>query len=417
MIDIKEENKRRAKFKKLLKDLNEKDVSNDTVLRGQVYTDIVYIYTGNSKIVDFHHYYSDIFSTLSGIKNSGREIELIGANLQALYEFSSSKGDTDIRECIRKLLDHTNLELARINYVSGIDDKVINASEIEETIIDVDTRVAEQEEKVTDLKRSTDNAYSNYISILGIFSAIVLVFFGGTSILSNVIVGMHETPVEKSILICVLTGIIVFDIIFMFIYFLAKLLDRSISATNERVWWENIVVRFRLRYPIVFYCNMAAGIMSLLCSVIIIIRKIFRIEVGRKTLFSILQKNVIILYKENSMALNLILVLFIFDILFTVAYVIAKIMDVNIGTVISLRNRYGYWWNMEDNKYAVYRAGDIVKLFDTEKAAMKFARRAESRESACAYLINFFKRTLLRYPYFSIVNIVIILLIIFSLTK
>lgn len=44
MIDIKEENKRRAKFKKLLKDLNEKDVSNDTVLRGQVYTDIVYIY-------------------------------------------------------------------------------------------------------------------------------------------------------------------------------------------------------------------------------------------------------------------------------------------------------------------------------------------------------------------------------------
>lgn len=287
MIDIKEENKRRAKFKKVLKDLNEKDISNDAVLRGKIYSDIKYIYTGNSKTVDFHHYYSDIFSTLSGIKINGKEIELIGSNLQSLYEFSTSKGDTDIRVCIRKLLDHTNLELSRINYVSTIDNKIIAASTIEESISDINTKVEEQKTKVDELNRNTNNAYSSYISILGIFSAIVLVFFGGTSILSNVIAGMDKTPVEKSILICVLTGIVVFDIIFMFIYFLSKLLDRSISATNEVVSWEKLTVRFRLRYPIVFYCNMVASIISVICSLIIITRKILSIKAEEETLFSI----------------------------------------------------------------------------------------------------------------------------------
>lgn len=413
MIDIKDENKRRAKFRQVLKSLDKEDISNNTVLRGQIYTDIIYIYTGNSKNVDFHHYYSDIFSTLNEIKNSGKEIELIGANLQALYEFSTAKGDTNIRECIRKLLDHTNLELARINYVSTIDDKIINASDIENSINGVGVRVAEQEEKVEKLERSTDSAYSNYISILGIFSAIVLVFFGGTTIFSNVISGMHETPVEKSILICVLTGIVVYDIIFMFIYFLSKLLDRSISATSESVWWQNIVVRFRLRYPIVFYCNMIAGIVLLICGVVIIVRKILEIRIERKTLFSVLQSYVVMLYKDNSMVINLLCILFIFDLLFTVAYVIAKVMDVNIGTVIALKNRYGYWWDMENGQYIVYRAGDETKRFSKEKEAMKYVRRAGKRESAYAYVVNFFKRALFRYPYFSIVNIAIIGWIVF----
>lgn len=413
MIDIRDENKRRAKFKRVLKNLNEEDISNNTDLRGQIYTDIIYIYTGNSKNVDFHHYYSDIFSTLSEIKNSGKEIELVGANLQALYDFSTAKGDTDIRECIRKLLDHTNLELARINYVSTIDDKIINASDIEKSINGVGAKVAEQKEKVEKLERSTDNAYSNYISILGIFSAIVLVFFGGTTILSNVISGMHETPVEKSILICVLTGIVIYDIIFMFIYFLSKLLDRSISATNESVWWQNIVVRFRLRYPIVFYSNMIAGVVSFVCIAIIIARKILQIKIERETLFCILQRCVVMLYKDNSMAMNLLCILLIFDMLFAVTYVIAKIMDVNIGTVIALKNRYGYWWDMENDQYIVYRAGDEIKRFDKEKEAIKYARRAGKRESAYAYVVNFFKRALFRYPYFSIVNIVIIGLIFF----
>lgn len=413
MIDIRDENKRRAKFKRVLKNLNEEDISNNTDLRGQIYTDIIYIYTGNSKNVDFHHYYSDIFSTLSEIKNSGKEIELVGANLQALYDFSTAKGDTDIRECIRKLLDHTNLELARINYVSTIDDKIINASDIEKSINGVGAKVAEQKEKVEKLERSTDNAYSNYISILGIFSAIVLVFFGGTTILSNVISGMHETPVEKSILICVLTGIVIYDIIFMFIYFLSKLLDRSISATNESVWWQNIVVRFRLRYPIVFYSNMIAGVVSFVCIAIIIARKILQIKIERETLFCILQRCVVMLYKDNSMAMNLLCILLIFDMLFAVTYVIAKIMDVNIGTVIALKNRYGYWWDMENDQYIVYRAGDEIKRFDKEKEAIKYARRAGKRESAYAYVVNFFKRALFRYPYFSVVNIVIIGLIFF----
>lgn len=119
------------------------------------------------------------------------------------------------------------------------------------------------------------------------------------------------------------------------------------------------------------------------------------------------------LYKKNSVEVNLLCLLFVLDVLFVIAYIISRIMDINIGTVISLRNRYGYWWNIEDDMYVVYRAGDRVKTFKTENEAMNYARKSESRDSALAYVVNFFKRALFRYPYFSLINIVIVLLVIF----
>ena len=413
MIGIKEENQRRADFKKLIRDLNEKDISNDTSLRNKLYVDVIRIYMGNGKEVDFRHYYSDIFATLSDIKHCGKEIELIGDNLQCLYEYAVSKKNEAMIECMRKLLDHTNLELSRINYISTIDEKIIDPNTMEQSMGDIKGIVQEQKTKVEDLLHKTENAYSNYIAILGIFSAIVIVFFSGTTILSNVISTMQNTPAEKSILICVIAGIVVFDIIFMFIYFLAKLLDRSVSATNQIIYWEKLTTRFRLRYPIVFYCNMGAGIVSIICCVIILMRKIFDIEVGEETCFSLIKNQIITLYGQHKISMMLFGILLLFDFLFAIAYIIAKVMDFNIGSTVRLRYKQGYWWRIQDDgTYSVYKVADTIKSFKSEEAAIKYIRMVTAIEAFSVHIRNFFIRGLCRYPYLSMINIVMAFLII-----
>lgn len=82
----------------------------------------------------------------------------------------------------RDFLDHTNLEVARISYLSLLDNKRIRPDEIDKSLDKMGERVGKQEKRVEKLTKDTDNAYSNFIAILGIFSAVVMVFFGGSSL-------------------------------------------------------------------------------------------------------------------------------------------------------------------------------------------------------------------------------------------
>lgn len=96
MISSDEEQKRRKKFAELIKKLNIRDISSDSGLRGELYSDIRYIYTGNNGNIDFRHYYSDVFQKLIKLNQDGQDIALMGHSLQLLYDFSVKEG---IRNC------------------------------------------------------------------------------------------------------------------------------------------------------------------------------------------------------------------------------------------------------------------------------------------------------------------------------
>lgn len=145
-----------------------------------------------------------------------------------------------MKEAVYQLYDHVNLDIARINYIKVVDRRLETTGEDLKGKIE-DAKVAAQKvQEITDsltgtveaMSNKVNNAYSEFVSILGIFSAIVLVFFGGTSIFGNIISNMKGTYIFKCIIMCLLTGIVIFDIIFMFIYFMAKIINRNIAATN-----------------------------------------------------------------------------------------------------------------------------------------------------------------------------------------
>ena len=85
------------------------------------FEDIYYNYNRNEK---FRHYYSDIFSTLTLIDGDSSigSLDILAQNIQTIKDGYIPKNTDengnaiDISKEIVKLYDHTNLDIARINY-------------------------------------------------------------------------------------------------------------------------------------------------------------------------------------------------------------------------------------------------------------------------------------------------------------
>lgn len=96
------------------------------------------------------------------------------------------KKEYGIVECIKKLYDHVNLETARITYLNGIEAHEIRPEIVRNMLDDVGNQITIQDEKVNRIIKHTDVAYSNFIAILGIFLAIVMVFFWECYVISSI---------------------------------------------------------------------------------------------------------------------------------------------------------------------------------------------------------------------------------------
>ena len=96
----------------------------------------------------------------------------------------------------------------------------------------IDLEVKEFREETNSLKGKVEDSYSQFVSILGIFSAVVLVFFGGMTAFGELFANMHSIGRFKLIFTAAFVGLIIFNMVFMFLYVLAKLLNREIAAST-----------------------------------------------------------------------------------------------------------------------------------------------------------------------------------------
>lgn len=87
------------------------------------------------------------------------------------------------------------------------------------------------------------------ISLVGIFTALSFLVFGGVSSLDNIFDGAKNIPLLKLLIVGSVWGICMINLIFIFIFFIAKLTGISIKSDNSGN--ANIVKR----YPIIFFTN------------------------------------------------------------------------------------------------------------------------------------------------------------------
>lgn len=223
---LEESNRRQKQLQEIMLDMAEQLLSNEEV--ENVLDKLQRIYQDN-----FRHQYSMFFQLTALIRDDGKySIDFLMENIRKLqisvdekYQVQDKTYDILYRQ-LQKINDHLQLEIARYKYYATstqIDD--LNKSVTDALNLVADTR--EQKEEVREIK-------NQLITILGIFTAIVVAFVGQMAFSTSVLANMDKaTPFQLAAVILAI-GFGFINLIFIFTTLLHKINGREKKLT---AWW------------------------------------------------------------------------------------------------------------------------------------------------------------------------------------
>lgn len=200
---------------------------------------------------EFRHSYAIISSCMEGYNPD--QLDSLPVYLGRVIVFAETQGDSEevrrVTKSVRKLLDHIELECVRLNRMSQVKHYADEAKRIQAAAMMLNQSTKEAGKR---LDERVDGFHEQSITILGIFSAVVVGFMSGLSMFTSGFNKLTEIDLYVVCFYSVLVGIIVFDILFMLIFFIAKISGHSI-ARDVPVSDKNWFFSTWHRYPYV-YC-------------------------------------------------------------------------------------------------------------------------------------------------------------------
>ena len=272
-VNIIDEKLKRDEFRQILFTLAEsQDILRENYERAQIYKRLEKIYWAKSEKDRFRHFYSDIFSVLVQIKQGDKpgSIDIIGQNLGEIrngYQAINHDDDgklIDISDNIRKLYDHVSLELARLTYNDSVGRDITEESkisflkahvaELKSNLNIIQENLNLQKEdlnlQLNKVKKSLNGAQKEYISILGIFAAIVLGFTGGMTFSSSVLENINKSSVYRLIIVAIIIGFVFYNLVYLLLDFISKMTEKN--NMHKPIIWN--VVNAILIIGIAFTC-------------------------------------------------------------------------------------------------------------------------------------------------------------------
>lgn len=214
---------------------------------------------------NFRHSYSRFFPIIVAIYDSKEEytLEYLSNNLGDLKKSVDEYCQADIKKnknfklSILKLCDHLNLEIARYN------EYLVNTQKIEDVKVGIkEAQISKNNilQELDSANKKIETVQAELITVLSIFSAIILTFSFGVSSFSGIFSNLKDAPFLKSSFFILLSGFIMVNLLFAMMYFVAKITNRNIYARckTDNCTCDNIcegIKRVKMRLPYIYYFN------------------------------------------------------------------------------------------------------------------------------------------------------------------
>lgn len=196
----------------------------------------------------FRHSYSEFFNLILdlGKDESGYDLTYLATNLMELTALLDSTMESkpnskrkSFSKSLAKLSDHINLEIGRWNYYQSRDEK-IQLTEMKIIALNKETSEASKETKK--LKRQLDNSQKEYISILGIFSSVVLTFTAGIAFSTSVLENIHQASVYRLVLGVLLIAFVLINVIFLLFHYVDKMVHGEDTKGLAFIKWIDLAM-------------------------------------------------------------------------------------------------------------------------------------------------------------------------------
>lgn len=249
-MDLTRELQQRKEFCNILFELaKSQELLQDAYYRSNMYKRLELLYDAETPEKRFRHFYTDIFSVLTQIQQNTElgDINILGQNLDVIRngykpqnKASDGKRTIDVSDAIKKLYDHVNLDIARITYSDAADRRISGESSLESLQTQLNSLQNElqkaqsikqdyeiTEKKLVEVESKLDNSQREYITILGIFAAVVLAFTGGIAFSTSVLNNIAQASVYRTIFISLVIGLVLINILFCLFYYINSLVNKE----------------------------------------------------------------------------------------------------------------------------------------------------------------------------------------------
>lgn len=169
-----------------------------------------------------------------------------------------------IKRIIFKIKDHTNLAIRQYRSLKQTDEEYIKKFN----------------EQIGDFKRKlTQELTSQLITLVGIFTAIAFVVFGGISSLGSIFSDLNNKSIIKLIITSSIWGLSMFNLIFGFLLGISKMTGLNLGNSRTKDFFE--------RYILVFWMN---GVMITILILTLWLYFIFKINIFEELFFPAYKK-------------------------------------------------------------------------------------------------------------------------------
>lgn len=256
-MDLPGEEKQRREFRDILFSLaKSQEILKETADRAKVYKRLEDLYYAPQKEDSFRHFYSDIFSVLTTIKQGDApgSIDVLGQNLAEIRKgYRAINRDStgnliDISDNIKKLYDHVSLDIARMGYSDAADRELSQQSSLADIQAQIETVKSEMHSvqenfkaQAEDVENSLNGAQKDYIAILGIFAAVVLAFTGGIAFSTSVFQNLHNSSIYRVLIVSLIIGLVLINVLYGLFFYVDRLVNKKTERKTTPLWIPNAI--------------------------------------------------------------------------------------------------------------------------------------------------------------------------------
>lgn len=249
-MNLAKERQQRKEFCDILFELaKSQELLQDATYRFNMYKRLESLYDAEPNTKRFRHFYTDIFSVLTQVQQNTElgDINILGQNLDIIRNGYNPQNKAldgqrtiDVSDAINKLYDHVNLDIARIAYSDGADRRISGESSLETLHAQINSLYTDvqkvqainkdfeaTQKKLSDVEFKLDNSQKEYISILGIFAAVVLAFTGGIAFSTSVLNNIAQASIYRMIGISLVIGLVLVNVLFGLFYYIHSLVNKE----------------------------------------------------------------------------------------------------------------------------------------------------------------------------------------------